>query len=85
MNKACLSKCTPASNPRQAHADTLVLAQTQLHVLTVHTARGPLAADAPLAGLAKVRVTLPICKHTPQTHINFCYYLLYSKDLITVI
>lgn len=63
----CLSECPPASNPGQAHADPLVLTQPQLHVVAVHTAGGPLLADAPLAGLAQVRVTLPICTQATDT------------------
>ena len=47
-----LGKGTPTSNPGQAHANTLVLTQPQLHVLAVHAARRPLLADAPLTGLA---------------------------------
>lgn len=47
-----LGEGTPASNPGQAHTHTLVLAKPQLHVVAVRAAGRPLAADAPLAGLA---------------------------------
>lgn len=58
-----LGESAPAGHSGESHANTLVLAQTQLHVLAVKAARRPLAADAPLAGLAQIRVTLPICNN----------------------
>lgn len=67
-----LGKGSPAGNPGQTHANTLMLAQAKLHVLAVHAARRPLAADGPLAGLAQVRVTLPICTHAGHVQLRHC-------------
>ena len=66
-----LSEGAPAGNTGKAHAHTLVLTQPQFHVLTVRAAGRSLTAYAPLAGLAQVRVTLPICTHPTDTCLGF--------------
>ena len=69
-----LSKGAPACYMGEAHSHTLVLAQPQLHVLAVHAACRPLTADAPLAGLAQVRITLPVCTcTTTMIQTKFCH------------